>query len=161
MLGVILFSSCVTQKKCLEKYPNPPPSIEKVVETVTVFKDTIIYVYLAADTVYMTDTVIVDKEGRVNYPLARLDTEYAWSTLEIKNSMVFHYLYQKESKIAQTIENAIKESTTSEVTVIKEPYPVPTPISWWNQTLIKGGYAFLLLCLAGIIWFLIKFKKPF
>lgn len=161
MLVLITLSSCITQRKCFNKFPPPPPSIEKVVETVTVFKDTTVYVSIPADTIYQTDTVFINKDGLVNYPLARIDVEYAWSTIQIKNNRVFHYLYQKETEIAKTIQDAIKESTTSEVTVIREPYEVPMPVSWWNQTMIKGGYVLLgiIILLFGFL-FLKKFTIP-
>jgi hypothetical protein len=69
-------------------------------------------------------------------------------------------LYQKEQYITQTIENAIKEATTTEVTVIKEPYPVPIELSWWQQTLIRLGYVLLILIVATGVLFIIK-KKIF
>jgi hypothetical protein len=161
LIGIffLLFISCVTQKKCLEKYPNPPPSLEKVVETITVYKDTTIYVYLPADTVYKTDTVFVDKDGKITYPLNRLDVEYAWSTIEIKNSRVFHYLYQKETEIAKTIEKAIKETSKDSVTVIREPYPVLTPITWWQQTKMNLGVVFIGLVILLIGYQILKLKK--
>lgn len=156
---ILFFTSCITQNKCLEKYPNPPPSVEKVVETITVYKDTTVYVYLLADTVYKTDTVLVNKEGKVNYPLNRLDVEYAWSTIEIKNSKIFHYIYQKESEISKTIENAIKETNKDSVTIIKESYPVLIPITWWQQTKMNLGIAFIGLIILLVGYQILKLKK--
>jgi len=145
LIPVVLFFSCTTQKKCFDKFPPPPPSIERVTEKVVEYRDTTIYVYIHADTIRKTDTIIIDKEGRVNYPLHRIDLQYAFSTFQVVNNKLDHRLYQKETAIAQTIENAIKEATTTEITVIREPYPVPMPVSWWNQTMIRMGYVLLLL----------------
>lgn len=153
---LLLLGSCTTQKRCFNKFPPPPPSTNVEVKEVVKYKDTTIYVYLPADTVQKTDTIIIGVDGQINYPLQRLDVEYAYSTFQIKNSKLDFKLFQKESAIAQTIENAIKESSKTEVTVIKEPYPVPQKISWWNQTMIKMGYLCFALILAFIAYVLIR-----
>lgn len=158
VMTLLLLSSCTTQKKCFRKFPPPPPSKEIEIREVVKYKDTTIFVYLPADTVQLTDTIIIGDNGLINYPLQRLDVMYAFSTVQIINSKLDHKLFQKESAIAQTIEDAIKEASKTEVVTIREPYPVPTPISWWNQTMIKLGYLLIIIVivLGGI--FLIKKK---
>lgn len=155
-LLILLLSSCVTQNRCLKKYPPPLPDTNVEIREIIKYRDTTIYVFLPADTIRTTDTIMIGTNGLINYPLHRLDVDYAYSTVQIKNSKLEHKLYQKESVIKQVINNAVKELSKTEVVIIKEPYPVPVELSWWQQTLIKGGYVFLLLCLFGIIWFFIR-----
>ena len=155
---ILLLSSCTTQKKCFNKFPPPPPSTNVEIKEIVSYRDTTIYVYLPADTVQKTDTIIIGVDGLVNYGFQRLDVEYAYSTFQIKNSKLDFKLYQKESAIAQTIEKAIKESSKTELVTIKEPYPVPVKISWWNQTMIKMGYLCLALILGVVAYILVKMK---
>jgi len=155
---ILLLSSCVTQNKCLKKYPTPLPNTNIEVKEVIKYRDTTIYIQLPADTVKITDTIIISTNGLVNYPLQRLDVDYAYSTFQIKNSKLEHNLFQKESTIYQAIKKAIKESSKTETVTIKEPYPVPVELSWWQQTLIKLGYLCIAIIFAGIGLILFKFR---
>jgi len=152
-------SSCTTQKKCFNKFPPPPPSTNVEIKEIVSYRDTTIYVYLPADTVQKTDTIIIGVDGLVNYGLQRLDVEYAYSTFQIKNSKLDFKLYQKESAIAQTIEKAIKESSKVETVTIREPYPVPIKITWWQQTKMNLGIVFIVLIIAFIGYQLLKLKR--
>lgn len=157
-LLILLLSSCVTQNKCLKKYPQPLPDTNVEVKEVIKYRDTTIYVSLPADTVKITDTIIIGANGLINYPLHRLDVDYAYSTVQIKNSKLEHKLYQKESIIKQVIDNAVKESSRIEIITIKEPYPIG--LSWWQQTLIKGGYVLIVLIIIVGVYFLLRIRLP-
>jgi hypothetical protein len=161
-LVLVLFSGCMTKNQWQRKYPMPEPTVNTVIKETVVYRDTIIYVQIPADTVFKTDTVSVDlKTGLINYPLQRLDVEYAYSTVSIINSRLQHHLFQKEAKIEQTIKDALKDAQTVTEIIIKEPYPVYFEPSWWQQTLMKMGYAFMILVLGGGVLLIWKFKKPF
>lgn len=151
----LFFLSCSLEKKCLKKYPLPPPSV--VVETIEkiVYKDTTIYIYIPPDTVYHTDTILI-KNGKVNYPFQRLDVDYAYSTFQIQNNKLDFRLFQKDVAIAQTIEKALKESSRIEKEVIKEPYPVAAKITWWQQTMISLGYVLFIFIVSFIILFILR-----
>ena len=41
--------------------------------------------------------------------------------------------------------------------VVKEPYPVPAKITWWQQTMIYLGYVLFSLIVLFLGWFVIKF----
>lgn len=161
-LILILFSGCMTKRQWQRRYPVPEPDTIVQVREKTIYRDTTIYVQIPADTIYKTDTVTVDLEtGLVSYPFQRLDVEYAYSTVSIINSRLQHNLFQKDTKIAQTIKNALKEAERVTEVTIKEPYPVYFDPSWWQQTLMKMGYAFLILVIGGALLLVWKFKKPF
>jgi hypothetical protein len=152
----------MTKNQWQRKYPMPEPTINTVVKETVVYRDTTIYVQIPADTVFKTDTVSVDlKTGLINYPLQRLDVEYAYSTVSIINSRLQHHLFQKDTRIEQTIKDALKDAQTVTEVKIKEPYPVYFEPSWWQQTLMKMGYAFMILVLGGGVLLIWKFKKPF
>lgn len=147
----ILLSGCVTQRRCHNKFP-PQTHTDTVTITEIVYRDTIVYVTIKPDTVFFTDTVLVNK-GLVNFNPQRLDTEFAWSVVWINNSRINHTLYQKESVIEKTIQDAIKESsTTTEVTVVKTVEV--NVLTWWQTLWINMGRV-LFVALAIVFLFFI------
>lgn len=153
--ALLILSGCATQRRCAEKWP---PQTNYITETKIIHRDTTIYITIPADTVYRTDTVKVGADGLINYPVQRLDVRFAWSKVWIENSRLHHELKQKESVIAETIKGAVKEvEVVTEVTKLVE---VERRLTWWQMTLIRGGYAFIATLVIGLFWLLIKIKKP-
>ena len=153
LIAALILSGCVTQRRCFDKFPPPPPSTTTITETVTITRDTTIYIRVAADTIPQTDTVRIGLDGLINYPRQRLDTKHAWSVVWIENSRLRHELYQKEEQLAATIKDAISKAETVKETIIEKPYPVPMQLSWFKQTLIRLGWAFLGLIMLAVVAF--------
>jgi hypothetical protein len=153
----LLFTACSLERRCLKRYPLPSTTVITETVEVVVYRDTTVYVYIPADTIYHTDTILVKDDG-INYPLQRLDVDYAYSIFQIRNNKLDFRLFQKDAVIAQTINKAIKESSTIEKEVVKEPYPVPAKITWWQQTMIYLGYVLFSLIVLFLGWFVIKFS---
>lgn len=150
ILIALTLTACTTQRRCFDKFPPPPPSTTTITETVTITRDTTIYIRIAADTITQTDTVRIGIDGLISYPKHRLDVKHAWSVVWIENSRLQHTLFQKEAELAETIKDAISKVETSEVEIIREPYPVPMQLSWFKQTLIRLGWAFLALIILAV-----------
>jgi len=61
IISLLFFSGCITQDKCLQRFPpEVKETITIVTETVTVTRDTVIYVQLEPEMIYQTDTVKID-----------------------------------------------------------------------------------------------------
>lgn len=113
---------------------------------------------IEADTVYSIDTVVISTGGIVNYPLKRLDTEYAYSTVEIKNSKLEHKLYQKQSEVEKLLRGAIKQEVQyiTHTRFVEKKVEKPIPI-WKTVLMYLGGIFTVLIIVAGIyIYFNIK-----
>lgn len=157
---IILLSGCMTKKNWQRKYPLPQPSIETVIKEKVIYKDTIIPFYIKADTIIRTDTLIIDKQGKINLPMQRLDVEYAYSIVWVVNNNLKHELYQKDSIINQLIKDASKETVVTKEVTRYEPYPVYFEPTWWEKTKMNLGVVFLVLII-GTVGYGVYKLKPF
>lgn len=165
LVSIVLLSSCVTQRRCMEKFPPPPNDTiinTKIVETI---RDTTITITIPGETTVDTTEVIVEREtGIVNMPMRRLDTKHAYATIEIRNGQVYFLLHQKESEIETTIQDAIREYVENNTTTIIEYVYVPVEFTWWETLYLNiGKITFIVLSTltgASIGFFLLKLKFP-
>lgn len=103
--AMLLLTSCVTRKACERRFPaREYDSSTVVTNTVTVYRDTTIYITLHGDTVY--ESVPVDKVSRLKTPLAR---SVAW----IEGGKLKHVMVQKDTTLAQTLKGAITMKSTA------------------------------------------------
>jgi len=57
---MFLVSSCVTQRRCLEKYPIQADTVRIVLSKDTIiYRDTVIFIKIPADTVIRVDSVVI------------------------------------------------------------------------------------------------------
>ena len=110
ILIAVLFTGCITQKKCLRKFP-PQIITEKEVITEIIYRDTTIYVHIPADTVYAENIIFKTPDGWQT-ELSVLHAEYAKSSAQVVNGTLKHELLQKESELERVIANAVKEQST-------------------------------------------------
>lgn len=142
-LFAILLSSCLTKKQWQRRYP---PQIKTVTETETITKvqDTTIYVPMPADTVYLTDTIFIyqDNDQVLQSEQSFLQTQFAWSTAQVKDGALQHELAQKDTLIEQTIKDAIREKT---VTTSKEEVKIHevNVLTRWQRFVMALGYGFM------------------
>lgn len=107
-----IFSGCVTRKACDRKFPDKEKdSVSLVSTTVTVIRDTTIYIQIPGDTVFKSVNAS-DNE------LSKLNTSLASSEAWIRDGKLNHRLEQKDTIVASTIKGALK--TTREVESKKE-----------------------------------------
>jgi hypothetical protein len=145
ILPLFLFASCVTQKRCAQKFP---PQIITKTETITetVYRDTTIYVHIPADTIYSEKVIFKSPEGWQT-ELSVLDQTYAKSTAQVVNGTLKHELFQKQTEIERVISNAIKENSTHTVDTIVKIHEVPY-IPAWHKFASKFTIIVLVLLFA-------------
>lgn len=176
LILIVISSSCLTtkserleskrQRKCDKAAwrwgcnQGGSDSIMKITETVTVFRDTTIYIHLPGEVVHDTVPVEMDKNGLINSKTSYLTTSFAESWAWVKNGKQYHRLSQNDTLIAKNIENAIMEKTSTTVTdktkTIKVEVNRLTP---WQLIQLWMGRIFmiLLIVLLGLaIWYILK-----
>jgi hypothetical protein len=154
IIVLLVLSSCVTQKRCLQKFP---PSTSTVT-TITI-RDTIIK--WKVEEVFLIDTVYLETLTPLNINKHSLITEYCFGQAWVFDSKLYHSLQQKPVEKEIVIKEAIKE-----IEVIKEITLPPIKVNeltWWQTTRLKlfnwlllGSGLYLLVAKRKIIFSLIK-----
>jgi hypothetical protein len=152
------WQSCATQKRCNKKYPPQVITSDSVItNTITIYRDTTIYVYLPGDTVRDTIEVVV-KEGIANSRPSIHETDLSWSKAQVVDGRLIHELIQKDSVLARVIDNAIRESaiitdrTRIETKIIEKNF-----VSSWQWFQIWLGRLFGLLLLLFLGYFYVRY----
>ena len=101
IVGMLLLSSCVTQKACDRKFP---PQVTTIVKDSVVTRDSIVEklvevpVYIKGDTIIKSDTVWRDKTtGLANSKPVYAETDFAKATAQVKDGKINLTLIQKDS----------------------------------------------------------------
>jgi len=156
ILIAVLFSGCVTQNKCLFKFPPPPA--DTVFSHSVEWKDTTIYKYLPGKTI--RDSVIVEKliERRVNVPYTSLyaETDFSEATASIENNKLKLELIQRDSLLAIYLDSAVRNST--DTNIIEQPYIKEIPVKTRYQDFVGYGFWIVLGLFIFTIAFLILRK---
>lgn len=108
--------SCVTQRRCFEKYP-PETRIDTIVKDTTIFHDTIVFYHLSSDTVFKTilDTLEVKLQQPITYRsdtlkiASKLSIAYTW--LNLDNNIIQRSLkvIDKDTTLLIRLDRAIRE----------------------------------------------------
>lgn len=149
LILVIFLGSCVTPKRCANKFP-PITTIEEVI----VVKDSIIYVQLPPDTVNITDTIQVI-DGISNLPPKRLDTKFCYSIAEVRDNVLYFNLYQKSDSVT----TVIKYYETIKTVTVDRPLEiiVPKELTWWQNLYLTTGKIGMFLVIAVVGLYLVRF----
>ena len=136
LISALLASSCNTRLVCKKRSPvDQYDSISNSIKTVTVIRDTSIYVNLPGDSVFVTTPI--DE-------VSRLNTSLASSTAWIKNGKISHRLEQKDTTIPATIKGALKTTTTkSDSTHTIHQTRYINRLSGWQWTQVYLGRLFM------------------
>ncbi len=158
-IAILTLSSCVTQRACNGRFPPVEREIT-IRETVTIYRDTTVYIHLPAEVVTLTDTVTVYiREGLPESERSELHGTYAWTWAQVKRGRLLHELHQKDTAIVRTIDRAIREATTTETTTIEIIREVNVLTGWqWFQ--IWAG-RLMLFGLAVILFLFLLDKRRF
>lgn len=157
-LALLLSSSCVTQKKCSERFP-PSRDTLRIIQTKDsiIVKDTTIFSFIKGK-----DTTIFKE---IPYPVSvtteklRSETSLAWAEAWIEKSILMLKLVQKDTTIMTQLKNWKKEAYywKEEYTKIKE-VPPPLPPERYIPKIYK--YSFWILLAIAIVTGL-KYAKKF
>jgi hypothetical protein len=151
----LLLASCVTQRRCLERFPPQIVTRDSIVERiVTVYHDTIITVKLPADTVW--------KEVDLDSLLAPLvaENKYAKAVAEVYKNKLKLTLVQKDTEIAFKLDSARKETS-----YWKEKWETDKQTVTVETKYIPGVYRAAFWILLGevliiVLYILYKVFKP-
>lgn len=146
LLAVV--SGCVTQRRCLDKFP-PAAADTIIVESVT-YRDTTITVTLPADTIRDSVMIYVDVPAQDIPPASvTVRNDYAQATARIEHNQLKVDLILNERRLEILIDSAAelrtKTVTITETVIQKERY-VP---AFYKATLFIS-IILILLFLAGI-----------
>ena len=153
---IVLLSGCVTQNKCLFKFPPPPPD---TIHTNSVeWRDTTILKYLPGEIVI--DSIIVEKliEKRIKVPYTAVyaETLLAEATASIENNKLKLELIQRDSLFVFLLDSAIQAS--HDTITIKQPYIKEVPVKTRWQDFVSIGFWIVLGLFLFTLLFLILRK---
>jgi len=164
-LIALMLSGCISQKRCLQRFPPVTEETVKIVtETKIITRDTTILVRLPAEVLIQNDTVLIDNTtGLIFSEPSFLETSLAWSKAQVLNSKLHHELHQKDTTIAFRLNNAIKEIERLETELRQKQttVEVPRPLSKWQSFLQFLGYLSLAVIFLLLLFLLQKLlPKP-
>lgn len=159
ILTLILISSCITQKRCLTKYP-PIADTVKITQArdSIILRDTTIYIKIPGES--LTDSIMIPCPEIINYiaetafaetPLAKAWAWWQYPEVRLK-------LIQKDTTIETRLEEAIREAYhwKSEYNKITK---VPDPVRYIPKLYQYSMMFSAVIILSVILWIASKFIK--
>jgi hypothetical protein len=137
LLILLVLSSCITERKCYDKFP-PKTTVDTVVVDSIAYRDTLIFVpgdtiiFQMPDLCPNMDTIVVFKEGKVK--VVRKDS-----------ILTFDY-EQKEKELTAKLMDKYKSTVITKTIVVKEP------IKFWQMVFFWLGVFFSVGLLLFVIW---------
>lgn len=146
----ILCSSCITRRACERRFPPITyDSVSVVMNTVTIYRDTTIYVHLPGDT--------VDQSIRVDEGISELRTPNAKSYAWVINGILKHKLEQRDTAILQNIRGALKTTITDQQKdKTTEKLKFLNKLTNWQIFQIYLGRVLMFFAITILCWLIIK-----
>ena len=149
---LLLLSGCVTQKRCLDKFP---PDTVTVTHDTTIFKDTMVFRKIKGDTVYI-ERILYHYMPSEHTPIKRnyepilLQTALCVARSYIAGNRIKMSLVQKDSVFQFKLDSAIRanKKVVIKTKIVEKPIP-PNPF-WRNGFFVVG--AILILLLVFLVW---------
>jgi hypothetical protein len=160
LLILLTGASCVTQKRCHQKFP---PEIKVITNTVIQYKDTVIYVKIPGDTVIQKDTikVFIDKEtGIISSSPSWLFSSYSKSMAQVVNGLLKHSHFQDEKELEFIIKDAIQKHSTHTTETIVQEVEV-NKLKWWQKVYIWFGKLFIVVLIGVGVFLALKYLIKF
>lgn len=166
---ILLLSGCVTQERCLEKFPPQEFVRDSIVyKTKVEYKDTTIYKELPADTqrveVPITVRVPIHDSVFVNIPInvdtSFVETDYAMAFGWINNSRLGLEIMNKPKAFEFNLQNKLTDRYKEHNKHEKEVIEVEVIPLFYKICTI----GFLLVCIVIVIYWYLRakiIKKPF
>jgi hypothetical protein len=159
---VILLSlaSCVTQKRCYQKFPPQVVTIRHdsiVIKDSLVYRDRLVPYKIPGDTVWKEKPIPGIPE-KINVPPMKLENLYAEAQAWIENSMLKMSLRQKDQVINFRLDSADKERSHWEYLYKNEKQTITLPpVKYTPKFWLITGCCFIGLIVAGIGILIFKF----
>ncbi len=140
IIGVIvlitILTSCATSAR-FKKKPLKGSSVETKTNTVTIIRDTTIYITIPGDTVFHTMPL---DDGEVSKLVTPLAFSYAW----LNDGKVFHRLEQRDTVVPKNIKGALKTTIAeSHKQEIKDHIEYINKLSTWQWLQVYFGRVFM------------------
>jgi len=151
----IFYTGCVTQRACLNKFP---PVVQTIVKDTTIYRDTVLYVYLPADTVYNSDTVYVNNEGQ-SFTLGRIITETGYARAEawVNDSKLYQVLFHKQSALETRYDSLLREK--QKMITIDRIVQLPCEVTAMDRLTRFTKWIFALAAIIFVGIFVLRLKK--
>ena len=156
LISLCLFNtSCVTQKACLNKFP---PIVNTIVKDTTIYRDTVLFVYLPADTVRDSVPVYINSEGNP-ITLGRIitETDYARAEAWVSDSKLYQVLFHKQSALELRYDSLLREKQKT-ITITKT-VQLPCEVTTIDRLVRLTKWIFALAAVVFIGIFVIRIKK--
>lgn len=151
LITALLLGGCVTQKKCLVKFP--PDTVTRVeTNIITEYRDTIIYKHIPGDSVFVERIIPADIPPFNIEPLtARLPLSH--STAWVNNGRLHLGLWIDSTTLQFKIDSAKATVKTDTHTIETVTVEVPVPPSKWHGRLTwtLGGALFGVLGILAVM----------
>lgn len=161
LAAVIVASSCVTQKRCLKRFPPGTDTVKvTIIKDTVILRDTTVYIHIPGE-IQIDSVMIPCPPSPAAYipDTIRAETSLAVAFAWWKYPRIHLQLIQKDTTIEQRLQDAIREKIhwQSEYERINEVV---------REKYIPGIYKAALWAWIGVILMLIfalvmKFLKPF
>ncbi len=140
---ISLLTACVTRQKCERKFPVHDSSVTSV-NTITVIKDTTIYLKIPGDTVFQWVAVSDSSVSRLSTPLAQ-------SSVWIKDGRLNHRLEQKDTILSNSIKGALQTTITelNQKEVLNQTEYI-NQLTWWQWLQVYLGRVFLGVMIVAV-----------
>lgn len=153
---MIFLSSCTTQRKCNRLYP-PQVRVDSThsIVVVTKYRDTTIYIQIAPDTIFKTDTVLINDNGIIYSDTIKSSLETSYASAWIYNSKIHLEHITKDTIISRIIEDAIRDSEKKETSIVTKVVTHEVLfIPWWAK-------AIMCLAIPSVLWLIVQGVKLF
>ncbi len=140
LIIIFLFNSCASRK-----FNNH--EVQQTINTITLYKDTTIFIPLPGDTVYLEAPAIPGSKSKLETNLA---TSEAW----IEGDVLKHRLVQKDTVIDRTIRNAVKTTVLE-----KEKIVTQRQKSWPERLQVSNVKLVLWVVVILLVIIVVKFLK--
>lgn len=157
ILILIVSYSCVTQKKCNQKFPLKVITKDSIVyRTNTIIKDSIIYVKVPIEVGTIEGNVNCDSLG-AQMKKVTIDNKRLKMTIEVINGKLIAVSTCKEDSLQAIIQrqSTIIDSLYIKDSLIKEPL-IKFEMKWYEQLFFYIG---VIASLIGLFYFGIKYLK--
>lgn len=151
LLLASMLASCVTREKCENKFPCSD-SVRDYYITETKYRDTIIFINVPADTVYLQKVITVKEgpNGLLQSKVSYLNAEYAFSKAWVKDGELKHVLVQKDTSISKLIKNITSATISAKERVVYKT--IERDLSRWQHTQILLGRLLLITLVLSLIY---------
>ena len=146
---ILILSSCATQKRCFDKFPCVPS--DTIYTDVTVYKDTIIYRTVPADTIRDSIKIVLPCPEAQNFKSDTVKTKGSYSDAKafISNQHLKVVLTEYETVFEFKLDSAIRANTKT-ITIYQDRVVPKKYVPAFYKASLFVNIVLILLFIVGI-----------